>query len=105
MINKRLTKILAIQDSIFREREFLKKHPEKKKIIEIKIKVRESKIMRILKEAKIIDEGGEMIHKDTEIRHIAEEVLDSMSIYDVKDLIEEYGDLKQIEKLNKLGDE
>ncbi len=46
-----------------------------------------------------------MVHKDTEIRHIAEEVLDSMSIYDVKDLIEEYGDLKQIEKLNKLGDE
>ncbi len=53
MINKRLTKILAIQDSIYREREFLKKHPEKKKIIEIKIKVRESKIRSVLKEEEV----------------------------------------------------
>ena len=50
LINKRLMKVLAIQDGIYREREFLKKHPEKQKIIEYRIKFRENKIRRLLKE-------------------------------------------------------
>ena len=43
-----------------------------------------------------------MTHKDTEIWHLAEDILENLHIDDAKEFIKEYGDEIEIKKLEEL---